>query len=358
MKDLDKILKQALSPNEHADTAVIDSIRKSIKEETNMENKKVRNYVYPRVCKVAAVFALIALVGGGSVFAAEKLKLFDSFFVGGNEEPIASYIADIDDAEKEKLYEGNYDDYKITVEKMLYCDETNYGMVQFSVKDMTGKGRQWCRQVEYVDELQSWDLSNTLELMETSDGDKSPEFYFQIGGMNNPEYNLYGTKVDDNITVCQMVYGSFNYGEMNVDDISLVVKHDDNGVTKDVLKLSVPVGESLPCYVWTGDDGKVRLKLSSVNYMLFDAPAEDIVDYKEGHRDILPNDVSVKMKDGSEYILYSETRKVMHELHGCKVTLAGLEGNWHPFDRVLDLEKVQSFQVDGLEFNVSEAEMK
>lgn len=380
MKDMDQILKQALSPDEHADAAVIASIRDGIKEGTYMKenkNKKVvKKRTYATVGRFAAAFAVVAMLAGGTAFAAEKLNLFGRFFGDSSEEPIASYVTSVED-EKEavdesvntseetntpQVYEGVIDDYKVSVEKMLYCDETNYGMVQFRVEDLTGQGRQWCKTVEYVEQLQAWDLSKTLELTETSDGEESPELCFFMEGGSTPDFTLYGTKVDDNTTICQMVYGSFEYDGWDVNAVNLIARNFMKGVEQDELKLNVPVGESLPSYVWTDNDGKVQLKLSSVNYMLFDGPEESFSKYEDENgnigKDLNPNDLSIKMKDGSEYILYSESREAMHQLHGCAVTRDDVEGNWYPFDRVLDLNEVASFQVDGMEFAVSDAQLK
>lgn len=357
MNNIDEVLSEALVPRSHADRHVIANIQNTIAQGEKGTTKKAGSNVISMFGRIAAAVAILLAVGGGTVFAAEKLNLFGHFFGNSDEEPIADYVANADVNSKDKVYEGTFDDYKITVEKMLYCNETDYGMVQIRVEDLTGDGRQWCLYAEYAEQLNSWELSETMEMYESHEKGQSPKMCFQMSGAGNLDYNMYGTREDDNITVCQIVFGSFNYADFDADNLTVNVIYNENDSSQTVMQLDVPVGESLPCYVWTAENGESSLKLSSVNYMLFAAAYEDDLP-DDMYREIIAEEVSVKMKDGSEYILYSDKNKVMHELHGFAFDHNSESGIWYPFDSVLDLDQVQSFMFDGMEFDVSDAEIK
>ena len=131
------------------------------------------------------------------------------------------------------------------------------------------------------------------------------------------------------------------------DDLNAIKVNLEANVNVD--KLDIPLGESLPNYTWNNENGELALVLSSVDFWLNDAPESSVYG-----SDIILGEISVQMKDGSEYIVHSEEQKIIDWFYSTKKE----DGIWRNFATVIDLEEVVSFTVDGKVFNVKDAVKK
>ncbi len=154
---------------------------------------------------------------------------------------------------------------------------------------------------------------------------------------------------EGNKTVCQMTFSTFKNIDMKNRLPKLTVFEMGDGDPMTIMKLDMPVSESLPSYCWRNADGEVRLLLSGMDFHLYDAPKSSI--YGE---DIITREISVQMKDGSSYIVRSESGKAEHLLY-----CTGRDGGfWGSFDRVINPDNIASFAVDGKVFYVEDATLE
>lgn len=281
--------------------------------------------------RVAAAFLFVVLLSGTGVAAAKQFHFFSKLF-SDQDAATASYVSVM-----EKGNKGIYDGYQIAVEEFLYCEGTDYGVLQFTVKDTTKKGRTWYQEIGWADHLNDWEKRSAVEIEP-----KKGMLDFTMQGISGfLDYYLYGDREDENITHCQMVFGSFQKQQFSKKNLSLTMSVQKmDGTYKEALKLPVKKVRSLPCYSWQDDSGRELVRLSGVNYICMGT---------------VGNEVSIQLTTGENYVIYSEQKKMFHQLFSLEYEENGSKGTWGAYDRILNLKNVTSFTVDGKVYDCKDA---
>ena len=287
--------------------------------------------------RVAAAALAFVLLGGTSVYAAQRFNWFEGLFAESDVTLIDEYAETPESVADSGVYQGENEDWLVTVDQYMYNEATDYGIVQFTVVDKSEKC-DWYGIAEYHSFYSDWDMPAGQQIYGGTLG----------FGLTESVYSnrVFISSQEGNKTVCQMTFSTFKDIDMKNRLPKLTVFEMGDGDPRTIMKLDMPVGESIPSYCWRDADGEVRLLLSSVDFHLLDAPESSI-----HGSDIILCEVSVQMKDGSSYIVRSEAGKAEHIFY-----CTGREdGFWGCFDRAIDLENVVSFSADGETFHIEDA---
>ena len=389
--ELDKILANVYQngevPKEELNQTILqkakeyESMRKSDQKGNDRKNHS------GRMVKAAAVIGAILLVGGSGAYAAERLNLFGGLFGGADESSVKEYIAstDADDAasvDKEKTnhaidtttnadtvngenadqalsYEGmdEKEGYKVTVNQHMYNKETGSGVLQFTVEDLTGEGRQWYETVGISESYDDWEvgLSDQTEIY-TGVEEGKQYIDFKIRGLLLEDNRTYINikESTDNKKVCQIIYNDFEKNDL-LQDLELMVRTHttENDISSDgvMMTLQIPKAESLPCYVWENAEPYNRVVLSNYCYLL-DAPEINSNSYEHQNELTNQSEVYVTMKDGTKYWILSNENKIDNECYGAENQN---DTQWHSFFNLLNLDMVESFTIDGVTLHAEDA---
>lgn len=341
-------------------------------------------YGMGKMMKVAVAAIAILFIAGGGVYAAERLNLFGGLFGGADETSVKEYIADADmsdaaendassqaDASSEAVdsnagsetepvgYEGVAEEagYKVTVTHHMYNREMGTGVLQFTVEDLTGKGRQWYDVAGLDETCDDWKMGSRDQTeIYTGIEDGKQYINFAIGGLHDEDSRTYidAASSTDNKKVCQIVYNDFEENDLS-GNLSLVVKEQttEKEVTSYgvLMTLQIPKAESLPCYVWKNAKPYTKVVLSNFCYLL---AAPDINSDSYEHRNELTyqSKVYVTMKDGTQYCIYDKDNKIDNVCYG---TMNNNDTQWYSFFNLLNLEQVESFTIDGVTLKMADA---
>lgn len=389
--ELDKILANVYQNGEVPKEELNQTILQKAKEyesmrQSDQKGNDRKNYS-GRMVKAAAVIGAILLVGGSGAYAAERLNLFGGLFGGADESSVKEYIAstDADDAasvDKEKTnhaidtttnadtvngenadqalsYEGmdEKEGYKVTVNQHMYNKETGSGVLQFTVEDLTGEGRQWYETAGISETYDDWEvgLSDQTEIY-TGVEEGKQYIDFKIRGLLLEDNRTYiNTKEStDNKKVCQIIYNDFEKNDLSQDLELMVRTHTtENDISSDgvMMTLQIPKAESLPCYVWENADPYNRVVLSNYCYLL-DAPGINSNSYEHQNELTNQSEVYVTMKDGTKYWILSNENKIDNECYGAENQN---DTQWHSFFNLLNLDMVESFTIDGVTLHAEDA---
>lgn len=369
-KNLDDILRTSLTPAEEASDRLNQQILALSEQKgvINMKGQRKR-----RLGQAAAAAIAVVFLTGGAVYAGAKFNFFENVFGRADTAPIKQYV-EVASEQGEGVYHKETDVYAVSVDYFMYSDETDSGILQFTVKNKTGDGRKWYKELDHSKKYEQWyknwewyeGKQNLVEIVDREDEQES--LLFQVIGLEEQHSEVYldKSKSDENTAVCQMVFNDFGRTDFSCTPIQLsvssshVVRKKNCFEVKDVMKLDIPKRKSLPAYVWR-DKGHRELVLSNFSYFLTlqGAPAETIVKSAGDEPVIDSSEVSIQMKDGSEYIIHSKKEKKINWLYGTNNTVETINdrGQWHGFANILDLEQVESFTVDGKVFMTKDAEL-
>lgn len=389
--ELDKILANVYQNGEVPKEELNQTILQKAKEYESMRQSDQkgndRKNHSGRMVKAAAVIGAILLVGGSGAYAAERLNLFGGLFGGADESSVKEYIAstDADDAtsvDKEETnhaidtttnadtvngenadqalsYEGmdEKEGYKVTVNQHMYNKETGSGVLQFTVEDLTGEGRQWYETAGISETYDDWEmgLSDQTEIY-TGVEEGKQYIDFKIRGLLLEDNRTYiNTKEStDNKKVCQIIYNDFEKNDLSQDLELMVRTHTtENDISSDgvMMTLQIPKAESLPCYVWENADPYNRVVLSNYCYLL-DAPGINSNSYEHQNELTNQSEVYVTMKDGTKYWILSNENKIDNECYGAENQN---DTQWHSFFNLLNLDMVKSFTIDGVTLHAEDA---
>lgn len=389
--ELDKILANVYQNGEVPKEELNQTILQKAKEYESMRQSDQkgndRKNHSGRMVKAAAVIGAILLVGGSGAYAAERLNLFGGLFGGADESSVKEYIAstDADDAasvDKEKTnhaidtttnadtvngenadqalsYEGmdEKEGYKVTVNQHMYNKETGSGVLQFTVEDLTGEGRQWYETAGISETYDDWEvgLSDQTEIY-TGVEEGKQYIDFKIRGLLLEDNRTYINikESTDNKKVCQIIYNDFEKNDLSQDLELMVRTHTtENDISSDgvMMTLQIPKAESLPCYVWENADPYNRVVLSNYCYLL-DAPEINSNSYEHQNELTNQSEVYVTMKDGTKYWILSNENKIDNECYGAENQN---DTQWHSFFNLLNLDMVESFTIDGVTLHAEDA---
>lgn len=334
---------------------------KKEKGEENMRNNSILR-------KVAVAAVAIAIATPTVVYASEKWNLFGGLFGGSDTTPIEPYVESIVtesasgseetvigsetvQGTETPIYHMENDKYIISVEKFVYSEATDYGIVQFSVTDKSDDDSNWYQVATWEGIYNDWDV---IDIDEIFAGMEDGQMKFEVNGLMCMNGHCYAEQRDENTKVCYLAFNDMEGKEIGGRDLKLSVKEAQlvkRGEVEDLLwnpltKLDVPVGESLPNYTWLDEDGNVELVLTPVDFLLKNVPETSVSGV-----DVILREVSVQFKDGSEYIVHSEEQKTIDWLYATSKE----GGSWRSFAKVVDLDNVKSFTADGKVFAIEDA---
>lgn len=327
------------------DTIVTEREMNEMKKRV-LENMQEKSGVRKRRGVRAALIAVAcaALIPAGAL-AADKMNLFDKLFGEADESVIENYVeyASTDTknpATAEKKYTDENDTYKITADYCMYNEQTGAGVLQFTITNKTGDGRKWYEVATldpYYDD--DWEIA-CREIPEIYASPEIGDLIFMAGAnLGGNKVFLRENSVDENTKTCIMLLHN-----VKREDAKLVVKERQyaegapDGKLQTILTVDIPVGESVPTLRWFDEKGSIEAVLSGFDFMVYGI--------KDGGQD-----VSVKLKDGTEYHIDNAEKKVLNSLDGSLYN----EGIWTAFATLLDLEEVEAFCFDGKEYSVSRA---
>lgn len=319
-----------------------------MKEEGIIMKKQTRNSkIFKRV---AAAIVVLGIATPAGVYAAGKLGVFDGLFGNKDTAPIEQYVESTDTEQSgTKIFQMENDDYSIVVDSFVYSEATDYGIVQFTVTDKNADGDAWYDVATWDEWYRDWTVWDATEIFAGLDGQK---LRFEVNGLAHQNNRCFMKKIDEQTFECYLCFNDMKNSNMADKSLQLSVK--ESKLTNDeetlswtqIMKLDVPMGNSLPSYTWYDEAGDVALILTGVDFWLTDAPENSI----HGN-DIILSEVSAQMKDGSQYVVHSEKQKKIDWLYSTKKEA----GIWRNFASVIDLEEVVSFTVDGKVFGVEDA---
>ncbi len=356
---------------EYLKKQVLERMKEEVKSVEGGRNNKsekreriMKNNIWRKVAVAAVIFAIATPT---VAYAAEKWNLFGGLFEGSDTTPIEPYVesivvedSDVPGVSGEKelaqsmetpIYQMENEDYIIAVEKFVYSEATDYGIVQFAVTDKNNSNPNWYQVATWEGIYKDWDV---VAIDEIFAGMEEGQMKFEVNGLMYMNGHCYAEQRDENTKVCYLTFNDMEGSEiagralkLSVKESKLVKHGDVEDLTWNSLtKLDVPVGESLPNYTWYDEDGNAALVLTSVDFLLKDAPEASICE-----TDVILSEVSVQFKDGREYIVHSEEQKVIDWLYATSKE----GGSWRGFAKVVDLDNVKSFTVDGKVFAIEDA---
>lgn len=330
--------------------ALKEKVLLKMKEEGVIMKKQTRNSkIFKRI---AAAIVVLGIATPAGVYAAGKLGVFDGLFGDKATTPIEQYVESADTEKSgSKIYQMENEDYSIVVDSLVFSEATDYGIVQFTVTDKDADGNEWYDVAQWDDWYRDWTVWDATEIFA---GLGNNRLWFEVNGLTYQNNRCFMKRIDEKTVQCYLCFNDMKNSSMADKSLQLSVKEskltkqgDEEVLTwTQIMKLDVPVGESLPSYTWYDEAGDVALVLTGVDFWLTDAPESSV-----SGSDIILKEVSVQMKDDSQYDVHSENRKIIDWFYSTQKE----EGIWRNFASVIDLEEVVSFTVDGKVFHVEDA---
>lgn len=314
-----------------------------------MKNRTRNGKMFKRV---AAAIIVIGIATPGGVYAAERLGVFEGLFLNKDTTPIEQYVENVDTKQLESnIYQMENEDYSIVVDSFVFSEMTDYGIIQFTVTDKIVDGKKWYDVAEWDEWYQDWSVWDATEIFAGLDSHK---LRFEISGLMSQNSRCFMKKIDEQTIKCYLCFNDMKNSDMADKKLQLSVKESKftNQGNKEILswtpimELDIPIGESLPGYLWYDEAGETALILTAVDFWLTDVPKSSLYG-----KDIILKEVSVRMKDGSQYVVHSDSRKIIDWFY----STGKEDGIWWNFAGVIDLEEVVSFTVDGKVFLVENA---
>ncbi len=326
-----------------------------LKKDTKKNSKMIK--------RVAVATLVLGITAPTAVYAAGKLGLFEGLFGDKDTTPIEQYVESINTEqavteEKEKvqrpenpIYQMENDDYSIAVDSFVFSEATDYGIVQFTVTEKNVDSADWYEVAQWDEVYRDWKVWDSTEIFA---GFGDHKLWFEVKGLMSQNNCCFMKQIDEQTYLCYLCFNDMKSTSMADSILQLSVKESkivQNGEKEEltwssIMKMDIPMGESLPNYTWYDAEGKVALVLTSVDFWLIDAPESSV-----SGRDIILKEVSVQMKDSGEYIIHSDEQKIIDWFYSTQKE----EGIWRDLATVIDLEEVVSFTVDGESFYVEDA---
>lgn len=316
---------------------------------TNVKNKNI-------IKRVAVAALVLGITTPTAVYAAGKFGLFDGLFGNKDITPIEQYVETADTVKRPEhpVYQMENEDYVITVDKFVFSEATDYGIVQFMLTEKAADSNAWYEVAQWELLYRDWMVWDATEIFAGMGDNK---LWFEVNGLMHQNNRCFMKAIDEQTYLCYLCFNDMKSTSMADSVLKLNVKESklvNYGEAEEVkwssiMKLDIPVGESLPNYTWNNEAGEPALVLTSVDFWLNDAPDSSV-----HGSDIILDEISVQMQDGSEYIIHSEEKKIIDWFYSTKKE----EGIWRNFASVIDLEEVISFTVDGKVFYVKDAVKK
>jgi len=342
---------EVLSVTDHVKDCEVEALKEKVllqmkQEEYQMKSRNKNNGKMMK--RVAAAIVVLGIAAPTGVYAAGKLGVFGGLFGDKDTASIEQYVenANTEQGEATAVYQMETDDYCITVDRFVYSEATDYGIVQFTLTDKNAEDESWYEVATWDEHYSDWKVWDTTEIFAgVGDGRLS----FQVEGLSWQNNRCYMKQTDAQTYECYLCFNDMKKSNMADKTLKLAVKESDLVDEKlnwtQIMKLDVPKGESLPHYTWFNEDGETALVLTGVDFWLIDAPKSAV------SGDIILKEISVQMKDGSTYVVQSEAQKTIDWFYSTKKET----GIWRNFASVIDLEEVVSFTVDGKVFCVEDA---
>ena len=321
-----------------------------------MKNRKT-------IKRVAAVALILGITAPTAVCAAGKWGLFDGLFGDKDTTPIEQYLESVNTEKMETgeteteqwpenpIYQMENDDYSIAVDSFLFSEATDYGIVQFTVTEKNADSADWYDVAQWDPFYRDWKVWDATEIFAGLGDNK---LWFEVKGLMSQNNRCFMKKNDEQTYLCYLCFNHMKSTGMADSILQLNVKESKivkNGEKEEliwspIMRLDVPMGESLPNYTWYNEEGEMALVLTSVDFWLNDAPESSVYG-----SDIILDEISVQMKNGSEYAIHSENQKIIDWFYATQKE----DGVWRSFASVIDLDEVVSFTVDGKVFYVENA---
>ena len=306
--------------------------------------------------RIAAAAIILGITAPTAVYAAGKFGLFDGLFGDKDITPIEQYVemADTVNRPANPIYQMENEDYVIKVDNFVFSEATDYGIVQFTLTEKKEDSNDWYEVAQWDPLYRDWKVWDATEIFAGMGDNK---LWFEVNGLMHQNNRCFMTMIDEQTYLCYLCFNDMKSTSMADSVLKLNVKESklvNYGEAEEVkwssiMKLDIPMDESLPNYTWNNENGEPSLVLTSVDFWLNDAPESSVYG-----SDIILGEISAQMKDGSEYIVHSNEQKIIDWFYSTKKE----DGIWRNFASVIDLEEVVSFTVDGKVFNVKDAVKK
>lgn len=343
---------EVLSDTEHVKDCEVEALKEKVllqmkQEEYQMKSRNKNNGKMMK--RVAAAIVVLGIAAPTGVYAAGKLGVFDGLFGDKDTAPIEQYVENVntEQGEVNAVYQMETDDYVVAVERFVYSEATDYGIVQFTLTDKNAEDGPWYEVATWDEHYSDWKVWDAMEIFAGVGDDR---LSFQVEGLSWQNNRCFMKQMNAQTYECYLCFNDMKNSSMADKTLKLVVKEsdlvDEKLSWKQIMKMDVPKGDSLPHYTWFNKDGETALVLTAVDFWLLDAPESSVYG-----NDIILKEISVQMKDGSTYVVQSGEEKVIDWFYSTKKE----NGIWRNFASVIDLEEVLSFTVDGKVFCVEDA---
>ena len=323
------------------------SVRRTLNSLPERERRPVRRFPVKRV--VCAGLAA-ALCIGGTAFAANAQSWFPLLFPNGGDADLEGYVQTADNA---KLTDEN-DAYRLSVESVLFDESAGTGVISLHLENKKQDGVQPFTLAHLIDSYQNkpdmtWTTLSAccaeegqldFEVMYGDSGFCGSEFYLDTARSTANDYYLEGAFA---------ISSTYQKGEpLRLEALEpgkTTVRADGQATAQSVLAVDLPEFQQMPHL--TSENGDVTL--SQIGIRIRNADMYCTVDEVD--------QLSVQMKDGSEYVLLDESADIDRTLYtyGFSSTedTDRIDTEAAVSARAFDLDNVQSVTINGEKYLLS-----
>lgn len=323
------------------------SVRAALDRLPERESRPARRFSMKHI--VCAGLAA-ALCIGGTAFAANAQGWFPLLFPNGGDANLAGYVQTADHA---KLTDEN-EDYRLSVESVLFDESAGAGVISLHLENKKGDGVQPFTLAHLIDSYQNKpDITwSTLSSCYAEEGQLDFEVMYGDSGFCGGEFYLDTARSTDNDYYFEGAFAiSSSYKEGDplrleaLDPGGTTVRADGAGTAKSVLSVDLPEFQQMP-YL-TSENGDVTL--SQIGIRIQNADMYCTVDEVD--------QLSIRMKDGTEYIVLDEDTDVDRTLYtlgySSDENIGRIDIEIAVLARAFDLNNVQSVMINGAEYPLS-----
>ena len=246
--------------------------------------------------KITAIALAAALCLGGTALAASG-GLFPLLFPGDGGEAVSGYVRQPEEPAAEN------DDWRLTVDSVLFDESSLTGLVSLRLEDLNGEGKMPFKTIgvlpEYRKPGMSWAALD--EINATEDG----ECHFEVldaageGAFTGPFY-LDTERSTENVYYLEAAL--IGYPDYSPGD-TLTLSMSELGGDGAALSVTLPEPEAMPCI--RSGDGRVTLSQIGLRIELeTDESAVDAIDY-----------AALRMADGSETVIIDAANHIDRTLY-------------------------------------------
>ena len=155
---------------------------------------------------------------------------------------------------------------------------------------------------------------------------------------------IYLEASNDDTQVFYMVFNVMDAKQTDMPLKLIFTELDSNKECKtELVNITIPESKSIPSLTWNNENGKPQVALTSYDMV--------IKNQGEAATEAEYDEISVRMKDGSTYILESKSQQVKNEFY----SEYGKDNSlWIGFNHILDLEQVEAVMIDDMVFTVTD----